>query len=99
MDKSEDDPNNKDYPHKYVDQILENADQLLKETEGDYPRVCFGLAYVAAMVALDPKQDRPLFAFQVLLSAYQSALDHTVRDSREYKEWLALQKQEKAGFH
>ena len=59
----------------------------------------YGLAYVAAMVALDPKQDRPLFAFQVLLSAYQSALDHTVKDSREYREWLALQKQEKAGFH
>ena len=52
MDTTRDDPTNPRYPHKYVEQIFDNAEELLDKTGDDYTRVCFGLAYVAAVIAL-----------------------------------------------
>ena len=90
MDTTRDDPTNPRYPHKYVEQIFDNAEELLDKTGDDYTRVCFGLAYVAAVIALEGGRKKPVLGFQVLISAYLSALDHVVPTTDEYKECAEL---------
>ena len=60
MNNRQDDPRDKSFGFKYVDQILDQTNDLIRESKGDYSRICFGLAYVASSIALDQNKKIPL---------------------------------------
>ena len=97
MNNRQDDPRDKSFGFKYVDQILNQTNDLIKESKGDYPRICFGLAYVASSIALDQNKKIPLMGVQIILSAFLSACDKRV--GCELEEQLLTESEESKRYH
>ncbi len=97
MNNRQDDPRDKSFGFKYVDQILDQTNYLIRESKGDYSRICFGLAYVASSIALDQNKKIPLMGMQIILSAFLYACDKRV--GCELEEQLSSDSEESNRYH
>ena len=97
MNNRQDDPRDKSSSYKYVDQILDQTNELIRTTKGDYPRICFGLAYVASVIALDQNKKIPMMGAEVILSAFLHACDKTI--TRELEEYLPTPTENDKKYH